>query len=202
MTDTASTHTSRYSTVAIILHWVIAACIISLVFVGWWMESLRHQAIAGEISFEFTQAVFNWHKTVGITVLILSILRLIWRLTHTPPALPDGMKWWEKAASHGAHGAFYVLMIGMPIGGWLAASATNFPTQLFNLPGFVLPTLPVPQTEAFYELASTAHGMGGFFILLVLFLHVAGALKHHFIERDGVLARMIPGLNTPKQNAP
>ena len=192
---------TRYSTVAIVLHWLIAVMILSLVFVGWWMEDLRYQAITGEVSFDFTQSIYNWHKTFGITVLILSLARLGWRLTHPVPALPETMTAWEKLAARGTHIAFYAMMIGLPIGGWVTASATNFPTKLFNIEGFLLPNLPVPQTEAFYEFASSAHGMGGWFVLLTAALHVAGALKHHFIERDGVLARMIPGLNIPTQKS-
>ncbi|MEO1039304.1 MAG: cytochrome b [Pseudomonadota bacterium] len=191
---------NRYSTVAITLHWIIAVMLVSMVFYGWWMEGLRDLAVDGEISFAEVQSAYNWHKTAGITILILSLARLAWRLTHPAPALPAGMKPWERLGARFTHIAFYAVMIGAPIGGWVTASATNFPSKLFNIEGLLLPRLPVPQTDPFYELAGSLHGAGGWVILVLLALHVGAALKHHFINRDGVLARMIPGLNMPAQN--
>jgi cytochrome b561 len=187
---------TRYSTIAIALHWIIAIAILSVVFLGWWMEDLRHQAIAGDVSFDFVQAVFNWHKTIGISILVLSIARLAWRLTHPAPPLPETMKPWEKTVAKATHIAFYVMMIGLPLGGWATASSTNFPSKLFNIDAWLLPSLPVPKTEEFYEMISNAHAMGGWIIFLTVVLHVGAALMHHFIKRDDVLTRMIPILKT------
>ncbi len=189
---------TTYSTVAITFHWVIAIMLVSMVFYGWWMEDLRAN-ISGPEDFAAVQAAYNWHKTAGITILILSLARLAWRFTHPAPPLPAHMKPWEKGLARFTHVAFYAVMIGAPIGGWVTASATNFPSRLFNIEGFDLPRLPVPQTESFYELAGTMHGAGGWVILILLALHAGAALKHHFVDRDGVLQRMIPGLNTPPQ---
>lgn len=191
---------SRYTTVAIILHWVIAIMLVSMVFYGWWMEELRDLALAGEMSFGEVQSAYNWHKTAGITILILSLARLGWRLTHPVPPLPAGTPGWQAFLARFTHVAFYAVMIGAPIGGWVTASSTQFPTHLFNIDALTLPRLPVPQTDQFYELAGSVHGAGGWVILTLLALHAGAALKHHVLDRDGVLQRMVPGLNVPPQD--
>ncbi|WP_440957599.1 cytochrome b [Oceanicaulis sp. LC35] len=197
---TTATASSRYTTVAIILHWLIAAMLISLIFVGWWMEDLGAAARAGEVSFDFTRGVYNWHKTAGILVLVLSLVRLGWRLTHPAPALPSGMKPWEAFAAKAIHKLFYVVMIGLPLIGWLMVSNSSLPTRLFNIEGFNLPGLPVPDSEFLHEALESAHGAGAWVIIVLLALHAGAALKHHIIERDGVLTRMLPFVNVPKQN--
>ncbi|MGJ3232228.1 MAG: cytochrome b [Oceanicaulis sp.] len=190
----------RYSAVAIAFHWVIAVLLVSMVFYGWWMEGLREQLFAGEVSVETVSGAYNWHKTAGILVLLLSLGRLAWRLTHKPPALPAHMKAWERLFARFTHVAFYAVMIGVPIGGYVTASSfgDNFPILLFN--EIALPKLLVPQTEAFQGFAGSAHGAGGWVILVLLAIHAGGALKHHFLDRDGVLTRMIPGLSIPPQD--
>ncbi|MCR9128021.1 MAG: cytochrome b [Alphaproteobacteria bacterium] len=198
-TAPSPTPSSRYTTVAIALHWVIAVMLVSMVFYGWWMEELRDLALAGEMTFGEVQAAYNWHKTAGIIILVLSLGRLAWRLTHPVPPLPAATPGWQAFLARFTHVAFYAVMIGAPIGGWVTASSTQFPTHLFNVDALTLPRLPVPQTEGFYELAGSMHGAGGWVILILLALHAGAALKHHFIDRDGILQRMIPGLNTPPQ---
>lgn len=190
----------RYSAVAIAFHWVIAALLVSMVFYGWWMEGLRDQAFAGEVSLETVGAAYNWHKTAGILILLLSLARLGWRLTHTPPALPAGTPGWQRIVARATHVGFYAVMIGVPIGGYVTASSfgDTFPILLFN--EIALPKLPVPQTEDFQSFAGSAHGAAGWVILVLLALHAGAALKHHLVDRDGVLLRMIPGLNIPKQD--
>ncbi|MFW5661775.1 MAG: cytochrome b [Oceanicaulis sp.] len=191
-----SAPSGRYSAVAIAFHWVIAILLVSMVFYGWWMEDLT----VADTSLGFVIGAFNWHKTVGILILVLSLARLAWRLTHRPPALPSHMKRWERLFARFTHVAFYAAMIGVPIGGYVTASAfgDSFPILLFN--ELALPKLPVPQTTEFQEFSASAHGAGGWVILVLLALHAAGALKHHFVDRDGVLLRMIPGLNVPRQD--
>ncbi|MEQ8406577.1 MAG: cytochrome b [Oceanicaulis sp.] len=190
----------RYSAVAIAFHWVIAALLVSMVFYGWWMEGLREALGRGEVSVGYVSGAYNWHKTAGILVLLLSLGRLAWRLTHKPPALPGHMKSWERLFARFTHVAFYAVMIGAPLGGYVTASAfgDSFPILLFN--EITLPKLPVPQSSEFREFAGSAHGAGGWVILVLLALHAGGALKHHILDRDGVLTRMIPGLNVPPQN--
>jgi cytochrome b561 len=186
---------NRYTSIAIALHWLIAILLVSMVFFGWYMDGLRDAALAGEgVSLAEVQAAYNAHKTTGLLVLALSILRLVWRLTHRPPGLPAGMTGWEMTVAKATHFAFYALMIGMPLGGMIAASASPFPSFLFNDPTLVIPKLPVPQTEDFADLIGAAHSAGGWAILGLTALHAAAAIKHQFIDKDGLLVRMLPFL--------
>lgn len=198
---TASGH-SRYGVVSIAFHWTIAALIIGIIFYGWWMEGVRDAAFAGEAEFSTVSSVYNWHKTIGLTILVLSLGRLAWRLKHPVPPLPAHMNTLERGLARFTHIAFYVIMIGVPLAGYVTASAFGdaFPIKLFD--ALTLPKLPVPQTEGFQETAGSLHGASAWVIFGVLALHVAGALKHHILDRDGVLTRMIPGLNVPKQDGP
>lgn len=189
-----------YTGVAIVLHWLIAVMLISTVFYGWWMNDLRAAAFNGEASISSVQTAFNWHKTSGIAILILSLIRLAWRFTHPVPAIPAGTPGWQAFAARFTHVAFYVAMIGIPIGGYVAASSysAGFPILLFDQ--IEMPKLPVPRTEEFQALSGSLHGRGGWVILSLLALHAGAALKHHVLDRDGVLQRMIPGLDIPKQS--
>lgn len=139
--------------------------------------------------------IYQWHKSFGIVVLLLSFLRLFWRLTHKPPALPDGMKGWEVFAAKFTHVGFYALMIGVPLLGWAMVSASTLPIEnklFFFIP---LPDMPgVEPSKATAERLKDLHEIGAKLILLLFVLHVGGALKHHFIAKDGTLARMIPAL--------
>jgi cytochrome b561 len=184
-----------YTGVAIALHWIIAVLLVGMVFYAWNMEELKETLFAGgDVTLGEVQFAYNAHKTVGLLILVLSLGRLAWRFTHPVPALPDGMAGWERFAATATHWAFYAIMIGMPIGGMIAASAAEPPTLLFNNPDLVLPKLPVPQTEAFQDFSGSVHGAGGWAILGLLGLHVAAALKHQFINKDGLIGRMIPVL--------
>ena len=185
----------RYDLVAMALHWLLAVSLIGMVFYGWYMEGLREAALSGGgVSFADVQAAYNGHKTFGMIILSLSLVRLGWRLTHTPPALPAGMKNWERRVASATHWAFYALMIGMPLGGWLGSSASPFPSLMFNNPDLVLPKLPIPQDEVLETTILSLHGAGGWAILLLTALHAGAALKHQFVDRDNLLARMIPFL--------
>ena len=204
MSDAAApsptTPSGRYTSVAIAFHWVIAVLLVSMVFYGWWVEGLREQLFAGEVSVDLVSGAYNWHKTAGIAILLLSLARLGWRLSHTAPALPAETPGWQRIVARATHVGFYAVMIGAPIGGYVTASSfgDSFPILLFN--EIALPKLPVPQTEAFQGFAGSVHGAGGWVILVLLALHAGAALKHHFLDRDGVLTRMIPGLNIPPQD--
>ena len=124
------TDTPRYTAVAITLHWILAVLLLGMVFFGWYMEDLREGLFAGTVPLEEVQQAYNLHKTTGMAILVLSLIRLAWRLTHKTPGMPEGMKPWEKLAAHAVHWAFYVLMIGMPIMGWISASASELPLLL------------------------------------------------------------------------
>jgi cytochrome b561 len=183
---------TSYGTVAKTLHWLIAAAIIAMLAIGWIMTSLPRTDPE-----KFT--LFQLHKSVGITILLLSLFRLAWRLTHRAPPLPAAMPGWEKFAARATHALFYVLIIGMPLVGWgiVSASPLNLPTYLYgvipwpHLP--VLPDLGPEDKKQIGHMLGAAHSYGAYILAGLLVLHVAAAHKHHWFDRDDVLTRMAPG---------
>ena len=182
---------SRYSAFAIVLHWLIAAAIVFQVIIAWRMGG-------GRTPEGF--ALVQLHKSIGITVLLLSLARLAWRLTHRPPLLPAGMATWEKALAKVAHVGLYVIMIGLPITGWIMVSASRIqvPTLLYgvipwpHVPG--LAHLAEPAKSAWHGFGETGHEVLAWGAYVLVALHVAGALKHQLFSKDEpVLAHMVPG---------
>jgi cytochrome b561 len=182
--------TRRYTLVAIALHWIIALLIMTNLALGWRMGFLK-----GLEQFEYIQL----HKSIGITVLVLSLARLGWRLVNPPPPLPP-MAGWERGLAKAAHWAFYGVMIGMPLTGWamVSVSAYNIPTLLWQaIPWPHLPVihdLPMGRRKSIEDVSGTLHMLMAFGAVSLILLHVAAALKHQFVARDGLLGRMIPGL--------
>ncbi|CAN7416947.1 YceI family protein [Phenylobacterium sp. LjRoot225] len=187
----AQTEGARYAAGAILLHWLIAALIVLQVVLATRMEDARTPA---------TFALFQLHKSVGITVLLLSLVRLAWRLVHPPPPLPATLAPWERRLAHWTHVGLYVVMLGMPLTGWIMVSTSRIaiPTLLYGqvpwpmIPG--LPDLSAPAKAVWHEVGETGHKLiiRGAFVLVAL--HVAGALKHQLFRGDEpVLARMAPG---------
>ncbi len=182
---------NRYTNVAIILHWLIAAAIIFQMVLGWRLGDAPKGAA--------TYALFQLHKSIGFTILFLSLARLAWRFMHTPPALPSHMKAWEKTASHLVHMGFYVIMIGLPMTGWLLVSTSkiNIPTVLFGV--IPMPHLPflselaVATKAMLNDAAGAGHGLLALLTCLLLLLHVGAVLKHQVIVKDNVFARMAVG---------
>lgn len=185
-----STVSQSYTRTAIALHWIIALLIIGQLIGGkvmMWLDP-------GSAKFE----LFQLHKSFGIMILLLSILRLIWRLLHKPPALPAGMKAYEKIGAKLSHIGFYVLIIGTPIAGWVMVSASELriTTKIFKLVRW--PDFPgVPRSESFEDLMKDVHEYMAYAIILLLILHIGAALKHHFVNKDDVLARMAPHIKSP-----
>ena len=189
----------RYGAVAVVLHWTIAAAILANLGLGWWM----HRAI--DVAATQARAVdaFQVHKSLGLTVLVLSVLRLAWRLAHRPPPLPDTMPGWQRRSARAVQWALYALMVLVPLSGWTYASAQwwrdaplTAPTLWFGL--FEVPhlfdaaALATDERAAIAARNHTAHvwlawTLGGLFVV-----HAAAALKHHFGNRDAVLASMLP----------
>jgi len=138
--------------------------------------------------------LFNWHKWAGVAVLTLAFVRLFWRLTHRPPALPDAIRLampaWQRLAHHATHLGLYLLFFAVPLLGWAYSSAAGFPIVWFG----VLP-LPdfVPASEPLADALKPWHGWAAYAMAVLVVLHVAGALKHAVLDRDGLLSRMWPG---------
>jgi cytochrome b561 len=178
----------RYTTTAIALHWVLALAIIGSFGFGVYMADLPFSPQRVKL--------YNYHKWAGVCILTLSALRLLWRLTHRPPAdLP--MPAWQQRAAHATHGLLYALFFAVPLVGWAYSSAAGFPVVVFG----VLP-LPdfVPVDKALAAAIKPFHKYLAFAMAALVLAHVGGALKHHFLDRDGLLARMWPA-RTRKQIA-
>ena len=169
----------RYSTPAIVLHWLVAL----LIFVGF---PLGVYMVDLPLSPDKLK-LYSYHKWIGITVLMLAAIRVSWRLTHTPPPLPDSVAAWQRRASAIVHGLLYLLMIAIPLSGWLMSSAKGFQTVWFGV-------LPLPdlleKNRELGDLLAGVHKALNFTLLGLVILHVGAALKHHFIERQPFLQRM------------
>jgi cytochrome b561 len=177
---------ARYSLTAIVLHWVLGLTILGMFGVGLYMTDLPFSPTKLKL--------YNWHKWAGISVLVLSAVRLLWRVTHRPPALPgtiaQAMPAWQRWAHHGTHYALYALFFLVPLIGWAYSSAAGFPIVVFG----VLP-LPdfVPVDKALAEMIKPLHELSAFALIGLAGLHIAAALKHQWIDKDGLLNRMLPG---------
>jgi len=183
------TKSSRYTGVAIALHWLMALVIFGMLAVGFIMK--------GHLSDQMLRfQLYQWHKSLGITILLLSLFRLGWRLTHRPPPLPPGMKPWEQALVHIVHPFLYALMIGMPLSGWMMVSASprNIPTVLYGIiPWPPLPVLSTLTDKVPVELfLKQVHSAVAWVLIVTLVGHIGAALMHHFVRRDDVLLRMLP----------
>ena len=172
----------HYTAPAKALHWLMALMLGGLLGLGFYMADLP-------LSPQKIQ-LFSWHKWAGVTVFGLVWLRLFWRLVHRPPAYPASMKALQQAAARSGHIALYVLMLAIPLSGWLMSSAKGVQTVWFG----VLP-LPdfVPVDKALAHDFKELHEAFAWALTAMVALHVAAALKHQFIDRDGLIARMWPG---------
>lgn len=181
---------SRWGSAALVFHWLMALLIIVLGIVGLWMADLPNSGQKIKI--------YAIHKSVGLTVLALALLRLSWRLFDRRPR-DVAMPAWQTFAAHATHVLLYLLMLALPLSGWLYNSASGYPLQWFwsvNLPslsGGANPDLKV--------IAHVVHEWGFYLLALLLLAHVGGALKHHLIDRDDTLVRMLPLLRR-RQAAP
>ena len=169
----------RYSTPAIMLHWLMALLIFAGFPLGLTMVDLPLSPDKLKL--------YSYHKWIGVTLLMLVAIRLSWRLTHTPPPLPASVAAWQRRASAIVHGLLYLLMIVIPLSGWLMSSAKGFQTVWFGV--LPLPDL-VGKDKALGDLLAEVHKVLNFTLLGLVVLHVGAALQHHFIERQPFLQRM------------
>ena len=178
---------TRYTLVAQLLHWIIAGLIVTQFALAWSADDLPLGA--------HKLALFARHKSFGMTVLMLAIARLLWRFTHAPPPLPAGMTTIEHRLARATHIAFYVLLIAMPLTGWMMSSAKNYSVSWFGL--FTWPNL-VSQNDAAFEFLKSTHDYLSDALFAIAVLHILAALKHHFWNKDDVLVRMLPFIKSGK----
>ncbi len=177
---------ARYHPVSMALHWILALALASIFAVGLYMADLPFSPQRLKL--------YNWHKWAGVFILLLSVVRLATRLVKRPPALPvaiaSAMPGWQTRAYHATHGMLYALFFAVPLLGWAYSSAAGFPIVLLGV-------LPLPDlVEANKTLAETIkpwHAYSAYALAGIAALHVAAALKHHVVDRDGLLLRMLPG---------
>jgi cytochrome b561 len=179
----------RYTGLAVALHWLIAAGIVANVALAWLWPHLADGAVRPAI---------DAHKSIGITVLGLALMRLLWRLAHRPPAYPAGYRPWERTASHAVHGLLYLLIFAMPLTGWIMDSAwkdaATHPMAWFGLfqwprIGFFMHLDPALR-DRMHDLFGAAHVWGAYALYALFVLHVGGALKHQWLDRERELQRM------------
>jgi len=176
-----STAFERYTPAAIALHWIAAVLILTNLALGLYMTGL---ALSPQ-----KLRYFSWHKWIGVTVLLLSAARLLWRLGHAAPPLPGSMKPWEARLARGGHALLYILFFAAPLTGWLFSSAAGIQTVYLGI-------IPIPdllgKDKHVADVLKATHHWINYTMAAVIVLHAAAALKHHFVDRDDVLARMLP----------
>jgi cytochrome b561 len=172
---------SRYGAVAQLFHWAVVALIVTQFVLA---------NSAGDLPNGPAKiAVLARHKSVGITILALAILRLIWRWFNAVPRPPVSVARWQRTAGHVSHFLLYALLLTIPVVGWMMSSARNFPVSWFGI--FTLPDLIGPNRDT-YEFLHELHETLASVLFVIALVHIAAALKHHFLDRDNVLRRMLP----------
>jgi len=178
-----------YTRTAIVLHWLTVALIATGFTLGTWMVDLP---IAPQ-----TLRVYAYHKWIGITVFLVTLVRLGWRVAHPVP-LSAGLPSWQRRAAVASHVALYVLMFAIPVSGWLFSSASG--VQVVYLGVVALPNL-VAKDDALAAVLKSVHFALNFTLLSLVLVHAGAALRHHFVQRDRVLVRMLPALSAPDQES-
>jgi cytochrome b561 len=183
MATLAAPDLARYSRVAIWLHWLIALLIVVNLPLGFFHEDFDKPV---------RTVMMGWHKSIGLTVIALTLVRILWRFTHRPPPFDPAMRRWEVGMARAVHGLFYVLLLAIPLSGWLivSAGAKVSPISFYWL--FEIGALPVTPGEGLHDLAKEAHEVLGYSMLVLLALHVGGAAKHHLEGHRHLIGRMAP----------
>jgi cytochrome b561 len=174
--------TDRYGGVAIALHWILALGILLQVWLGFQLDDIPRGTPE-------RSAWVNFHKSVGISLAALILVRLAWRVTHPPPPLPATMPSWERLAARASHALLYACMIGVPLAGYVASNFSKFGIKYFGL--VTLPPWGIDD-KAIYAVFNTAHRILALVFAALILLHIAAALKHALVDRDGMTRRMWP----------
>ena len=171
----------RYTSTAMALHWLAALLVIVTFPLGLYAHSLALSP--------FKLQLLSYHKWIGVTIFLLTVLRLTWRMGHIPPPLPETIPPWQQRAAHGLHFLLYLLLLAIPVSGWMMSSAKGVPVVYFGL--VQLPDL-VGKNKELGDMLQEIHEALNFGMLALVGMHIAAALKHHFIDRDATLLRMLP----------
>ncbi|WP_307572500.1 cytochrome b [Variovorax paradoxus] len=178
---------TRYGAVAITFHWLIALLIIVNFGLGLYFVQLRLSP--GKL------ALISQHKWIGVTVFVLCAARLLWRCTHPAPALAPSLPTWQRHAAHAVHAVLYILMVAAPLSGWLYSSAAGVPTVYLGISALRLPDL-LGKDAAIAATLKLVHRVINYSLATLVVAHLAAALKHQLVDRDGTLARMLPFFKT------
>jgi cytochrome b561 len=170
---------NRYTTVAIILHWTIAALVLAQFPLGWWMQEIAKQPPGPRVD------AFNLHKSIGLLVAAVMLARIAWRLGHPAPRLP-AMARWQSRLANATHFLFYVVLIALPLTGYLGSAYSGYPVKFF---GMALPAWAA-KNVALKDWMSDAHRVLAWILAITFLLHMAGVAKHAIVNRDGLLRRM------------
>ncbi|EHP44112.1 cytochrome b561 transmembrane protein [Cupriavidus basilensis OR16] len=174
----------HYGVIAILFHWSMAFLVIGLAALGLYMVTLP------DVGFNTKKIVLIlYHKEVGILAFVLLVARLGWRVTQVLPQLVAHLPDWQKIAARFVHLCFYALLIALPISGWVMSSAAGIPVSFFGL--FTLPDL-VDSDDYLFHRFIELHKWLGYVLILLIFVHVGAALRHHFVFKDDTLRRMLP----------
>ncbi len=192
--------TQRYSKVAILLHWLIAFAIFGMFALGWYMSELPKEAPKQMFFDLFDWGVYTWqlaeeasprtfyfnlHKSIGVTVFALIVLRLFWRITHKPPAMLASYKVWERKLATGTHHFLYLLMVAIPLSGIIMATYSKYGVKWFGLD-----LIAGLDDKNMRDIFKEVHEIVGFIMLILLVLHIVGAIKHKLMDKDDTMKRM------------
>lgn len=181
------TNQATYNRPARYLHWLLAVLLFGMLALGFYMQGLPLSPNKLKL--------YSWHKWAGVSIFVLAIVRVCWRIIHRPPPRPDHVSLWLQRAAHAGHIALYALMLLIPLSGWLMSSAKGIQTVWFGV--LPLPDL-VSKDKALGDLFLATHVNLNLLFIAVLTGHIGMALKHHFVDKDGTLYRMLPAINPEK----
>jgi cytochrome b561 len=181
----------RYTRIAIALHWLIAVAVLGLIAWGWWMQTIPKNPPGPRVD------AFNLHKSIGMTVLLLMLARIVWRARHRPPPFVP-MPRWQSRLAEGVHIVLYICLIVQPLSGYLGSAFSGYPVRLF---GVVLPAWAA-KNDALKEAMSVVHLVNSWVLVGALCVHFAGSIKHAWLDRDGSFRRMWPGARRDTDDGP
>lgn len=183
----ARNNQTQYGWVAIVLHWLMAPAIIGLFVLGWWMRQLSYYD-------PWYQQAPTIHKSIGVLLLLLLLLRLLWRLVNTTPQIEPGIRRWQVVAAKGAHNLIYLLLFAIMLSGYLISTADGRAIEVFNWFSVPATFQGIPNQE---DIAGTVHEILAWSLIILVAIHALAALKHHFINRDNTLLLMLGILKRP-----